>query len=64
MKQGGTTTNIVPGRSRNVLTGDFFYASSDENAVLAQAFEEHRDNLRNSQRVFLIVYNRELRPIA
>ena len=24
MKQGGTTTNIVPGRSRNVLTGDFF----------------------------------------
>ncbi len=34
----------------------FIYASSDENAVLAQAFDERRDNLRNSQRVFLIVY--------
>jgi len=35
---------------------DFYYASSDEKAVLAQAFEEHRDNLRNSQSVFLIVW--------
>ena len=31
---------------------DFFYASSDENAVLARAFEEHRDNLKNSQSGF------------
>lgn len=33
----------------------FIYASSDENAILTQAFEERRDNLRNSQRVFLMV---------
>lgn len=33
----------------------FFARSSDENAVLARAFEERRDNLRNSQNVFFIV---------
>lgn len=31
------------------------YANSDENAVLARAFEEHRGNLRNSLSVFFIV---------
>ena len=33
----------------------FIYTSSDKNALLALAIEEHRDNLRNSQSVFLIV---------
>ena len=31
------------------------YASNDENAMLAWAFEEYRDNEGNSQSVFLIV---------
>lgn len=34
----------------------FIYASSDENGMLACAFEEHRYNLRNSQSVFLMVF--------
>lgn len=35
--------------SENVL---FIYASSNENAVLIQVFEEHRNNPRNSQSLF------------
>lgn len=40
----------------------FIYASSDKDAVFAQAFEEHRDNLRNSQRVFLIGLRKKASP--
>ena len=34
----------------------FFYASSEKNRMLACRFGEHRDNSRNSQSVFLVVY--------
>ena len=32
-----------------------FYASNEENVLLAEAFDEYRDNDRNSQSVFLFV---------
>ena len=35
--------------------GFFFYASSEKNRMLACRFDEHRDNSRNSQSVFLVV---------
>jgi len=34
----------------------FIYASSEKNRMLACRFGEHRDNSRNSQSVFLVVY--------
>ena len=34
----------------------FFYASSEKNRMIACRFGEHRDNSRNSQSVFLVVY--------
>jgi len=34
----------------------FVYASSEKNRMLACRFGEHRDNSRNSQSVFLVVY--------
>ncbi len=34
----------------------FGYASSEKNRMLACRFGEHRDNSRNSQSVFLVVY--------
>ena len=33
----------------------FVYASSEKNRMLACRFDEHRDNSRNSQSVFLVV---------
>ncbi len=41
-------------RQRNLLF--FVYASSEKNRMLACRFGEHRDNSRNSQSVFLVVY--------
>ncbi len=32
------------------------YASNEENALLAEVFNEYRDNERNSQSVFLLVH--------
>ena len=34
------------------------YASSEKNRMLACRFGEHRDNSRNSQSVFLVVYGK------
>ena len=34
----------------------FFYASSEKNRMIACRFGEHRENSRNSQSVFLVVY--------
>ena len=34
------------------------YASSEKNRMLACRFGEHRDNSRNSQSVFLVVYSK------
>ena len=42
-------------RQRNLLF--FVYASSEKNRMLACRFGEHRDNSRNSQSVFLVVYS-------
>ena len=36
----------------------FVYASSEKNRMLACRFGEHRDNSRNSQSVFLVVYGK------
>ena len=36
----------------------FIYASSEKNRMLACRFGEHRDNSRNSQSVFLVVYGK------
>ena len=36
----------------------FIYASSEKNRMLACRFGEHRDNSRNSQSVFLVVFKR------
>ena len=36
----------------------FIYASSEKNRMLACRFGEHRDNSRNSQSVFLVVYDK------
>ena len=33
-----------------------FLSSNEENALLAEVFDEYRDNERNLQSVFLIVY--------
>ena len=44
------------GRQELLYEVFFFYASSEKNRMLACRFDEHRDNARNSQRVFLVVY--------
>lgn len=36
----------------------FIYASSEKNRMLACRFGEHRDNSRNSQSVFRVVFKR------
>ena len=36
------------------------YASSEKNRMLACRFGEHRDNSRNSQSVFLVVYDNRM----
>ena len=37
----------------------FVYVSSEKNRMLACRFDEHRDNSRNSQSVFFVVYEDE-----
>ena len=44
------------GRQELLYEVFFFYASSEKNRMLACRFDEHRDNSRNSQSVFLVVY--------
>ena len=43
------------GRQELLYEVFFFYASSEKNCMLACRFDEHRDNSRNLQSVFLVV---------
>ena len=43
------------GRQELLYEVFFFYAGSEKNRMLACRFDEHRDNSRNSQSVFLVV---------
>ena len=43
------------GRQELLYEVFFFYASSEKNRILVCRFDEHRDNSRNSQSVFLVV---------
>ena len=44
------------GRQKLLYEVFFFYAGSKKNRMFACRFDEHRDNARNSQSVFLVVY--------
>ena len=43
----------------NFLRAIFIYVSSDEDAMPAGAFENHRDNPRDSQSVLLMIGEKE-----